>query len=351
MTLVFFAQDNEFGSATGGNVNVTSNTSEFDDPPSDSTDLQITANEGDGDPRLFELGDWYDVSWNTPDGPLRMEDAVVVRSDAAPGDGGIIVLEGTDQFGNPAQVIWTPDFNLQGWYSSNGGGDPDTPQPQFYVEDTNPSYSHTFVCFVAGTLIDTPAGPRPVEALRAGDDVLTLDAGAQSLVWTGRRRCSAWGKQAPICFDVGVLDNTAPLLLSPQHRVLIRSPRAEMTSGNSEVFAPAKSFVATPGVHVQLRQTVEYVHIMLGAHHAVWANGALCETLLPGPEAQAVFHDDPGFRAVSARIGAVPPARPILRSGEVRALLLAGFDHVKHTPLRMCSQPRSTPVPACALQF
>lgn len=36
-------------------------------------------------------------------------------------------------------------------------------------------------CFVAGTLIDTPYGPRPIEDLRAGDQVITRDNGIQRI--------------------------------------------------------------------------------------------------------------------------------------------------------------------------
>lgn len=45
-----------------------------------------------------------------------------------------------------------------------------------------------FVCFAAGSLIDTPQGARPVEALRQGDLVDTLDHGPQPILWTGARR-------------------------------------------------------------------------------------------------------------------------------------------------------------------
>ncbi|WP_444870345.1 Hint domain-containing protein [Rhodobacter capsulatus] len=46
------------------------------------------------------------------------------------------------------------------------------------------------ICFTPGTLIDTPAGPRPVEALRPGDRVSTRDDGAQEILWIGSRRMS-----------------------------------------------------------------------------------------------------------------------------------------------------------------
>lgn len=340
MTLVFYAEDNEFGSATGENVDVTENTSEFDDPPSDSTNLQIAANEGDDDPRLFEIGDTYDVSWNTPDGPLMMEDAVVVRSDAAPGGGGVIVFEGTDQHGNPAQVIWTPDFDLQQWYDDAGGGDPDAGQPQFYTQDTNSSYSHSFVCFAAGTQIETPNGPRRVEDLRPHDLVLTLDAGPQPILWTGERRCPGAGRDAPIQFDPGVLDNTRPLLVSPQHRVLLRSPLAEMTHGTSEVLVPAKAMLGCPGVRATPLPSVRYVHLLLRDHHVIRAGGALCETLLLGPQTRAMCRAAPGFGSALRTHGLcgvdARPARPILRPHEVQWMLPALMGHA---PLAMARAP------------
>ena len=42
-------------------------------------------------------------------------------------------------------------------------------------------------CFVSGTLIDTPHGPRRVESLRVGDRVLTRDNGEQIIRWAGQR--------------------------------------------------------------------------------------------------------------------------------------------------------------------
>ncbi|MEM9871401.1 MAG: hypothetical protein AAF822_09090 [Pseudomonadota bacterium] len=62
MTLVFQGQDIEFAASTGSNVDVTPNTSRFDNPPQGSKDLVITALEGDPDPRTFKLGDTYDAT-------------------------------------------------------------------------------------------------------------------------------------------------------------------------------------------------------------------------------------------------------------------------------------------------
>ncbi len=54
-------------------------------------------------------------------------------------------------------------------------------------------------CFVAGTLIRTPDGDVPIESLRPGDLVLTLDDGPQPLRWVGSRvvpRRARWRRSA-----------------------------------------------------------------------------------------------------------------------------------------------------------
>lgn len=76
-------------------------------------------------------------------------------------------------------------------------------------------------CFVRGTLIKTEDGPRYVETLKTGDMVMTQDRGLQPLVWTGGRKIAGVGNMAPIRFDAGVLGNIRPLLVSPQHRMLV----------------------------------------------------------------------------------------------------------------------------------
>ncbi|MDG1376590.1 MAG: hypothetical protein P8P56_06140 [Yoonia sp.] len=54
MPIIFTAEDNEFAAASGSNVNYTESYSYFDHPPNSTTDLTITANEGDR-PLMFFL--------------------------------------------------------------------------------------------------------------------------------------------------------------------------------------------------------------------------------------------------------------------------------------------------------
>ncbi|SIS84773.1 Hint domain-containing protein [Phaeovulum vinaykumarii] len=58
--------------------------------------------------------------------------------------------------------------------------------PHTSVSSAKPLYSMGIPCFVAGTRIDTPTGPRPVEDLRAGDLVRVRDGAALPVLWAGQ---------------------------------------------------------------------------------------------------------------------------------------------------------------------
>ncbi|RBP84413.1 Hint domain-containing protein [Rhodobacter sp. 140A] len=187
---------------------------------------------------------------------------------------------------------------------------------------------HVVPCFVAGSRVATPAGPRAVETLVPGDLVLTKDAGPQPLRWIGRRTVPAEGRFAPIRFETGAHGATRPLLVSPQHRVLVRDPAAELLFGEAEVLVAAKDLVDGRAVQVVEGGTVEYVHLLLDRHHIVFADGIASESFLPGPQVMGAME-----AAVQAEICALfpgldpetgagygPAARRSLRAYEARLL-------------------------------
>lgn len=153
--------------------------------------------------------------------------------------------------------------------------------------------SDNFVnCFTAGTLIDTPDGPRRVEELVAGDVVLTRDNGVQILRWTGGRPLHLHegnGHLRPVRIAAGALGQGTPvqdLCVSPQHRVLIRSAIARRMFGAEEVLVAAKHLVGLPGIDLDHgAETVTYLHLLLDRHEIVFSNGAATESLYTGPQA------------------------------------------------------------------
>ncbi|MEM7075704.1 MAG: Hint domain-containing protein [Pseudomonadota bacterium] len=149
-------------------------------------------------------------------------------------------------------------------------------------------------CFTLGTLIDTPDGPRPVEDLRAGDLVTTIDRGAQPLLWTGCARCPAAllhrdTRFRPVLIRAGAFGPGLPvrdMALSPQHRVLIDDWRAALFFGQPEILAPVCRLVNDTTVTVdQAPRDVTYFHLLFERHELVRAEGLSCESLLATPDA------------------------------------------------------------------
>lgn len=320
MPLVIRAADNEFSTATGWNVGTTRVSSTFDHPPVASRNLVITADDGDDEPRLFEPGETYDLSWNGRGGARTLKDAVIVRSDAAPGEGGIVVFEGQDAEGGTAQVIWTPDFDLEGWYRDHFSP---KVRPQFYTEDMQPDYTHGYVCFAAETRIATPDGGRAAGALRAGDTIVTADGGPGKLIWTCGRTGPGTGARAPVLFAPGTIGNRRALRLSQQHRVLIRAPWVQLALGMDEVLVPARACVDGQGIRLDPCASIRYVHLLLACHAVLLAEGAPCESLFLGDQAVDVLEiagTGPG-RDRPPPVRHHETARPVLGMAEAERLM------------------------------
>jgi Ca2+-binding RTX toxin-like protein len=145
-------------------------------------------------------------------------------------------------------------------------------------------------CFTPGSLILTERGDCPVEELEVGDRVLTRDNGYQVIRWTGRRDLSPMELQAqprmrPVRIRAGALGDALPerdMLVSPQHRMLMTGPRAEMFFGEHEVLVAATHMVGMPGVTAADVAEVSYIHLLFDRHEIIRADGAWTESFQPG---------------------------------------------------------------------
>jgi len=138
------------------------------------------------------------------------------------------------------------------------------------------------VCFLAGTLIETPAGPLPIEDLKAGMCVLTLDRSEKPIRWIGQSLVCGLGILAPICIKSGVLGNTRDLYLSPNHRILLRSSTAELSFGHHDVLVPVKALVDGMNVVRMPMLKASYLHLLLDEHDMVFSEGIATESLFTG---------------------------------------------------------------------
>jgi hypothetical protein len=182
------------------------------------------------------------------------------------------------------------------------------------------------VCFVSGTRISTPTGYRPVEALRAGDMVVTDDDGAQSLCWVGARTVPAVGAFAPILIKKGALGNVADILVSPQHRMVLRGWRAELMFGATEVLIAACHLINDRDIFRRPGGMVTYHHILFDRHQVVFAEDCPTESFFPGAQAMSnldhqsraeLFQLFPELRVNAADYG--PMARMTVGGSEARA--------------------------------
>lgn len=176
--------------------------------------------------------------------------------------------------------------------NGNGNGNGGSNTGQTLATDTGYVTVTTIPCFVAGTLIRTPEGEVPVEMLMPGMMVDTLDDGPQPLRWIGQRRVAATGALAPIRIRRGAFGNHEELLVSPQHRVLVRDAKAEMLFGEKEVLVAAKDLVDGRSVRRQPGGEVCYVHLLFDRHQILWSGGLATESFLPGPQTTALLDRD-----------------------------------------------------------
>ncbi len=141
-------------------------------------------------------------------------------------------------------------------------------------------------CFREGTLIATPEGERPVEAIAAGDLVLAHDAGGGALaprpvIWAGYRRVDAKRHPNPVkIYPVRVAAHAfgpglpaRDLFLSPDHALLLDGaliPVKLLINGGSIARVPVAS--------------VTYYHLELAEHAVLLAEGIEAESYLPGAD-------------------------------------------------------------------
>lgn len=164
------------------------------------------------------------------------------------------------------------------------------------------------ICFTPGTSIATPDGPRSVEDLREGDKVQTRDNGAQEIQWIGSRRMTGarmfvMPSLRPVRIHTGALGIERPeeeLLVSPEHRMLVRGPAAQALFNTSEVLVPARDLVNGSTITVDLTvREVTYVHLLLPNHQILWANNVETESFHPANAALSTLASGDRIRLLS----------------------------------------------------
>lgn len=226
--------------------------------------------------------------------------------------------------GNPKLLFQTEPIT-PGTIQYGPGATP--PRGERLAFSSFPSDPPEVPCFAAGTMILTERGPRPVEAIRPGQRVMTRDNGLQPVLWSGGRVVAGRDRFAPVRVRAGVMGNARDLFLSPQHRLLLTGWQVQLAVAETEVMAAARHLVGLPGVARAPCDRVAYIHLLLPRHEVLVAEGIGAESLWLGGRAVAGF--GAAARAtlratLSARTrAALRLARPVLRATEARGLVAA----------------------------
>lgn len=218
-----------------------------------------------------------------------------------------------------------------GWSSQDAHG---------IAAEQKPEPSGVQAGLLAGTRVATSHGWRSVQALCAGDRLVTFDGGLQPLsgvsrhaLWTGESACPPqfW----PLEVQRGVLGNRAPLRIMPRQVVMIESDLAEARWGDPFVLLAGEALEVAPGVvRVSPDPAAEVIVLHFEKEQVVFGeNGlmalcpAFCDLLdygkeragprydvLPLAEARALVLAMAGTGASTTPVDAMMPPAPWLRA-------------------------------------
>jgi hypothetical protein len=131
---------------------------------------------------------------------------------------------------------------------------------------------------VAGTQVATEHGWRNVEALQQGDQVLTFDAGLQTLrsmsrSWSFANHGSTPMRHWPLFVPAGVLGNDAAMTLLPEQSVMVESDLGEAMFDDPFVLIPALALDGYRGIERRNpHRPIEVVVLHFETEQLVFAN-------------------------------------------------------------------------------
>lgn len=135
----------------------------------------------------------------------------------------------------------------------------------------------------AGTVVETPEGPRPVDKLRLGDTVITATSGLQPVRWIGKREVPALGAFRPVRLRAPFFGLASDVLMAPDHRVRLDVAEAEYMFGTDDILMPAGHLVN--GKHARREgkaRLVDYYQVLLDVHDCLLHDGVWAESLYVG---------------------------------------------------------------------
>ena len=131
-------------------------------------------------------------------------------------------------------------------------------------------------CLLAGTMVSTPYGERPVEDIRPGDVILTHDGDITPVRWVGRQSLiSKFSAHAlPVVIKAGALSDNTPsrdLHVSPDHAIVLDDYLVQ-----AQALVNGTTIAVTSDPPAQL----DYYHLELDQQRIIVADGAPVESFV-----------------------------------------------------------------------
>jgi len=133
----------------------------------------------------------------------------------------------------------------------------------------------------AGTRVETPDGPTPVETLRTGMRVTDATGAAAVLRWVEARPHLSLGRFAPIRLRAPYFGLSEDICVTAETRVLRRGPAVEYVCGTESVLVEARDLTCSKAARPDRTEAVQQMyHLMLDDHACVMVDRCPLETAL-----------------------------------------------------------------------
>ena len=137
------------------------------------------------------------------------------------------------------------------------------------------------ISFGQGTMITLANGRQcPIEAVQAGQMLLTRDHGPQPVRWIGKATLRAVGVFAPVVITAGTLGNAGDLIVSQHHRMFLYQRDRRAGLATSELLVQAKHLVNGERVFLREGGYINYFSIVFDRHEIIYAEGIPAESLM-----------------------------------------------------------------------
>ncbi|WP_461426817.1 Hint domain-containing protein [Gymnodinialimonas sp.] len=174
----------------------------------------------------------------------------------------------------------------------------------------------------SGALVSTVQGPRPVDALRPGDELLDEEGAPHPLRWIEARPRLCLGRTAPICLRAPYFGLTRDLVVTPQTRLLQTGPVVDYLCGTDAVLACAADLATGRAVMRDRTKPMRmFYHMMLDDPACIRIENAPMETAHLGDV--MALGDQQISQSASPILADTLPSLPLLDRAAARALVTA----------------------------